>query len=63
MYFILIDDIEGERHYPAGDLLNQDEMNALCIECEVVSAHCFPTQKLALEWAECQDVVIIDNRI
>ena len=54
MYYILIDDIVGERHYPAGDLLDQVEMNALCLECEVVSAHCFPSQKLALEWNACQ---------
>lgn len=56
LHFILIDDIKGcNRHYPAGDLLNHEEMASLIFECGVVSAHCFITLEDALDWNRSQE--------
>ena len=56
MYFIILDDIDSTclGHVIPGSLLNAKDMGELLEECEVVTAHCFPSEKAALEWNACQ---------
>lgn len=56
MYFVILDDIDSicMGHVIPGSLLNMEQMSKLTNECEVVTAHCFPSEEAALEWNRSQ---------
>jgi hypothetical protein len=60
MYFIINDDIEvdDELHLHHGDILSLFEMQNVLAQCELVSAICFASQELALEYNRTEGYTI-----
>lgn len=57
MHFILLEDVETDKHYPWGDLLSLAEYQHLVSQCGIAKAIGFPSLDAALEYNRTSEIL------